>query len=262
MKTLLQIIDEFSLSTPDPSRYPGTDKSTVHSYVQNFYEREFFKYQGLPDFSLLEIGVCNGSSLKLWAEYFHPNAVIVGVDPSDAGLQFNLLTNQSIWFIRDDAYRPNIFPKEMRFDVIIDDGPHSLLSQIGFIAFYTRYLKPGGMMVIEDVADVSYTAEFDAILPSHLLGEVHDFRDLSGREDDVLYVIKHKKMPRRFQYDSHDANGSPVPVILDEDQIRAEFWEPWCELMKKMRAENRINWDNCLSDWVSLNWAWEVVDGK
>ena len=60
---------------------------------------------------------------------------------------------------------------------------------------------------------------------------------------------------------TYDANGSPVLVTLDEDQIRLEYWDKWNDWMRSIHGEHRISWENCLSDWVSLNWAWEIKHG-
>ena len=45
----------------------NTDKHTSHKYIQDFYEKEFIPFQS-KNISLLEIGVLDGESLKLWAK--------------------------------------------------------------------------------------------------------------------------------------------------------------------------------------------------
>jgi len=42
---------------------------------------------------------------------------------------------------------------EDSLDVVIDDGSHKPLHQLLTVAYFLPKLKPGGMIVIEDVAD-------------------------------------------------------------------------------------------------------------
>lgn len=67
---------------------------------------------------------------------------------------------------------------------------------------------------------------------------------------------------RRFAYNEL---GEVNPVIVDEDEIRRIYWPYWVEQMTaaKLRGQlnalgAEINWDNCLDEWIVVNWAWEV----
>lgn len=62
-----------------------TDKnSKFHNYLE-FYERYFAPCRQ-NRFTLIEVGVYEGASIKMWEEYF-PNAKIIGLDinPQVAG---------------------------------------------------------------------------------------------------------------------------------------------------------------------------------
>lgn len=65
---------------------------------------------------------------------------------------------------------------------------------------------------------------------------------------------------RVFEYESYDANGSSVIERLTEDQIKDEFWEKWQIRMESMGRPELVSWENCLRDWVTSKWAWEVAD--
>ena len=54
-----------------------TDKNTVHSYL-DLYETLFANKQETTK-HILEIGIANGGSIKLWKDYF-TNATIHGID--------------------------------------------------------------------------------------------------------------------------------------------------------------------------------------
>lgn len=125
----------------------NTDKEWAHNYISEFYEEAFAPYRE-KNISLLEIGVQNGYSMLMWQEYF-TSAKIFGLDVDDKGF----IPLENISYIKGDAYTEDIANdfSDDTFDIIIDDGPHSFNSQIEFLLRYTSKLKPGGMIVIEDI---------------------------------------------------------------------------------------------------------------
>lgn len=111
----------------------GTDK-LEHGYIP-FYEQHLPKEPK----RLLEIGVKEGRSLAMWAEYF-PNTEIHGLD---------LFVENNTWNV-DKLISPNLSPsqalalhtgnqcdwrvlellRQFDFDVIIDDGSHNSRDQM------------------------------------------------------------------------------------------------------------------------------------
>jgi hypothetical protein len=81
--------------------------------------------------NILEIGIKNGSSLVLWNEYFK-NSIVYGIDNSDL-IGNRLDVYPRIKTIIQDAYRKELTSHLPLFDIIIDDGPHTLESQKIFI---------------------------------------------------------------------------------------------------------------------------------
>ncbi len=111
---------------------------------------------------MLEIGVQNGGSLEIWAEYFHSNSIIVGcdIDKNCHDLEFN---NERIKVVIGDINHKNtcdeIFLHQPFFDIIIDDGSHQCADIIRtFCQLFTR-LNDGGIFVIEDL-HASYWYKF------------------------------------------------------------------------------------------------------
>lgn len=99
-----------------------TDKNCVHSYVDNVYE-ELFKEVRHSTKRLLEIGVEGGGSLFMWREYF-PNAEIFGIDEKPCR---QLEGRERIKTFIGDAYQKSMVDLVGdNFDIIIDDGPHTL----------------------------------------------------------------------------------------------------------------------------------------
>lgn len=169
--------------------YIGTDKNTVHGFVEFFYEKEFLKYKDKP-VSLLEIGVHIGGSLYLWGKYFQ-RGNILGIDIEDKVRdKWKILSNTK--YIINNAYDPSFIKSLPNFDIIIDDGPHTLQSQIDCIKYYIPKLNDGGVLIIEDVQDKQH---FDALkentpIELHNNIEMLDLRFARGRYDDLLFVIR------------------------------------------------------------------------
>lgn len=162
-----------------------TDKGTAHSYINGYYNAAF---SGLEDkeINLLEIGVLQGQSLSLWREYFS-KANIYGIDPSPESLSF-CKDLKNITFHNIDAYCQKTLDmfEDNFFDFIIDDGPHTLESQIFSAKEWTRKLKIGGKLVIEDIAYIQYVNALNNAIPSNFDLILFDMRKDKGRFDDVI----------------------------------------------------------------------------
>ncbi len=141
----------------------GTDKNTIHSYI-DVYENLFSRLQNSAR-NVLEIGVKGGQSILLWKYYFK-NAHIYGMDISKKPKMIEDLDNIS--FYQRDAYKEesvNLF-NGIKFDLMIDDGPHTLDSMIFFAKYYSALLSENGIMVIEDVQKASWFEPIKNAFPS------------------------------------------------------------------------------------------------
>lgn len=131
----------------------GTDK-LEHGYIP-FYEKHLPKNPK----RILEIGVKEGKSLAMWAEYF-PEAEIHGLDLFEENKQqsvYNFLWEQKIMtYEKENIYLEKgnqcdwRILEELRkydFDVIIDDGSHNARDQM--ITFFGLF--NGKHYFIEDL---------------------------------------------------------------------------------------------------------------
>ena len=181
-----------------------TDKNTWHSYLP-LYESLFSSKKNSAT-HILEIGIGpfyknNGGSINLWSKYFN-NATIFALDiiPFDA-VDISIINNPKIYlYTASDAYDINFFTKtfintQLKFDILLDDGPHTLESMITFIILYSNLLKDDGILVIEDVQDIQWIEIFKTVTPIHLKQyiEVYDRRNIKGRYDDIVFVINKSK---------------------------------------------------------------------
>jgi hypothetical protein len=145
----------------------GTDKmESDHNYV-SFYE-EIFENKRNEKLKILEIGIYRpslpeqqrkenegrrlpGASLRTWNEYL-PNSEIYGIDLHD----FSDIENDKIkTFICNQESKEelnNLIEKiGSDFDVIIDDGGHTMKQHQVTISVLFKHLKPNGIYVIEDL---------------------------------------------------------------------------------------------------------------
>jgi hypothetical protein len=176
-----------------------TDKGTTHDYLNGYYNDAFTPYKDQP-IELLEIGIHRGASIELWSHFF-PKANIIGLDNEDLNyiptLKNNYETDGRHIIIRIcDAYNDewvNRFDNG-RFDFIIDDGPHTLKSQITTIEKYLPKLKLGGRLIIEDIQSESDLKELAKVASATGMEyNIFDLRNNKGRYDDIiLEIIKNK----------------------------------------------------------------------
>ena len=131
-----------------------TDKSSSHHNYLNIYQKYLEIYRNQP-IRFLEIGFYRGDSARMWQEYFS-NALLffIDIDPKvfdstqSLGSRFDLaLVDQS----NKQALQDYIKKTGGNFDVIIDDGGHTMKQQI--ISFETLFphLRSGGLYIIEDL---------------------------------------------------------------------------------------------------------------
>lgn len=129
----------------------NADKSSrFHNYL-DFYQ----KHLPAQSFSgrLLEIGVMDGLSMRMWREYY-PDAEIVGIDIKDMSFMHNTdwQIPESVQLIQCDGTDPKQVKKLGMFDIIIDDGSHYMShQQKSFEILYYHQLNKGGVYVLEDL---------------------------------------------------------------------------------------------------------------
>lgn len=45
-------------------------------------------------------------------------------------------------------------------------------------------------------------------------------------------------------------------VVVSEKQIIEKYYDDWCERMEKAGKKDLISPENCIQDWVVVNWAY------
>jgi hypothetical protein len=173
----------------------GTDKNTIHNYT-GIYAQLLAPYRNKRG-TLLEIGVQHGGSSLLWHEYL-PRFRLFLSDIQDIipDVIWDQLDPDRYDFYQGDAYNGGslkLFCDECAegFDVIIDDGPHTLASQVFAVSHYFPMLKPNGVLIIEDIQDIQHVDALTSALPEELQNyvQIFDNRSSRGRYDDIIWAI-------------------------------------------------------------------------
>ena len=182
--SLLEIIDN-----------TRTDKNTSHSYL-SLYEKLLEKKKNTAK-NVLEIGIQSGGSIKLWHDYF-VNATIYGLDTMNEEHLWDEIKNKDriILYCSHDAYDIEKFfytflDKDIKFDLILDDGPHTLNSMKTFIQLYSQIMSDDGILIIEDLQEFDWIDKLKEVVPEELKKYVkgYDLRSNKNRYDDIIFTI-------------------------------------------------------------------------
>jgi hypothetical protein len=199
-----------------------------HHYLP-IYESLFNKFVG-KKVKVLEIGVLRGGSLKLWREYFGPQAEIYGIDIDPNVKQYE---SEGIKIYVGDQGDQNFLKKLSDeaggFDIVIDDGGHTnYLVRNSFEALYpsTRHLY-----VVEDthalywwggiyslIRDIQFTVWakkglvptvkiISDILCRFLTGNL-SFMSLVKKKQDALTTEWHGNWKRHSTESSNERRGT------------------------------------------------------
>jgi len=128
----------------------GTDKQpSMHNFIE-LYDRNLTPLQDSVH-RILEIGVFNGASHKMWKCFFD-SAEVYGIDirPKPWVEQLGIHTYLADQANREDLQR-FVDSSGGNFDVIVDDGGHYMDHQQVSLGFLFQHLAPGGFFIIEDV---------------------------------------------------------------------------------------------------------------
>ena len=59
---------------------------------------------------------------------------------------------------------------------------------------------------------------------------------------------------------TEDPNANPVVTVSEED-VRRDYYPFWydkmCKKYSKEHVDKTYSFEDCLDDWIVVNWAWE-----
>lgn len=164
----------------------NSDKFETHKYTHLYYE--LLKDWKNRSFNMLEIGIANGASIRVWHDFF-PYAKIHCVDIEKTAVDkvknINRVFAHQLNAERKDHWE-NILSKNLKdtkFDLIIDDGGHYPIEQWVSFTYLKEKLNTKGFYIVEDLhapwafveerhAFLDYLASFMA---KNLINESHEY---------------------------------------------------------------------------------------
>jgi len=203
----------------------NTDKVTHHKYheIYEFYIKKFYNMEG----SLLEIGISDGSSLKMWLDLF-PKAYIYGMDIS---LGYNgdryktIIGDQSN--INDlNKVKNTILNENSNLFLIVDDGSHIPEHQL--LTFNTLFplLCEEGIYIIEDI-ETSYWTK----------NGIYDYETRYGYKhpNSIIEIFKDVIDSINSEFAGNRNNR-----VLHHNIIDSIIFSQNCIIIKKKKREERV----------------------
>lgn len=164
---LNSVLDELAI------RHKSDKSSRFHNYTVK-YDKILAPYRESYT-SVLEIGVAQGQSVRMWTDYF-PNATIHGADISKASETCQAYSERIRFHLLDQSKEAELKNMEQfsPFDLVIDDGNHWWKEQILTFKTLFPYVRPGGIYIVEDTT-TSYWGEYR----NHPISAVEFFKTLA-----------------------------------------------------------------------------------
>ena len=119
----------------------------------NYFEiyENLFKRFVNKKITLVEVGIGNGGSLFMWRNYFGKKAKIIGIELNP---EAKILEKKGFKIFIGDQSNPDFwkrfYKKVGKIDILIDDGGHTNLQQITTLMESIKFIKGGGVFVVED----------------------------------------------------------------------------------------------------------------
>jgi hypothetical protein len=162
-----------------------TDKHTVHGY--GYFYSPLLEHKRLTAESVLEIGVsCFGGGSLIALGLFFEYADVHGIDIKPCNTIFPENVSLHIGDGYDDEYLEWL--RDIRWDVVLDDGPHTLDSQIHTLNFFYDKLASNGFLLIEDVNPRNIRALFDKFVGDKMRLSLVN-RTLCPRHNKDEYIV-------------------------------------------------------------------------
>ena len=153
--------DRSHLNAPSPPPPPqqqqhqqsGTDKSSLFHGFASFYDQQLLRLKAPPT-AILEVGVLRGASLGAWAAKY-PCADVTGLDAFVLDDEPDVLYPGRYTVLKADQEDPasllSATAHQSSYDIVVDDGGHTMLQQQNTLQALWSKVKPCGLFIMEDL---------------------------------------------------------------------------------------------------------------
>jgi SAM-dependent methyltransferase len=182
-------ISELLLKYKTDKNYGTIDPVLGHCYGDS-YGKIFQRFSKDDNLSLLEVGIQKGGSLVAWKEFFK-NSNVYGIDIFNEVIEEYKRNDVQYIFsdVKDNLVLKKI--KNIKFDIIIDDGSHYLDDVLFVVSNFLSLLNDNGILIVEDCQNPEFwVIEILNILPKEFDLSIHDLRSINGHYDDFLIIIE------------------------------------------------------------------------
>jgi len=231
-----------------------TDKSSQRTNVTNsrhchpytlFYDG-LFRCKRNENLKIAELGILDGGSLLMWREYFQ-NAELYGfeyninlINQFKQDFNNDRITLATIDVTKKDSIVKSFNDVNMQYDIIIEDTTHQFEDQIRAIENTYQYLKPGGIMIIEDIFKSYNEKEYSKRL-APILEHFQDYyfieldhvnRNSTGWDNDKLFIL---------------VKGGAAPIFKNTNKIT--IITPSYRTTNLLEIKKSINFDY-VDEWI------------
>lgn len=188
----------------------------IHKWTNYFdiYERHLSPFRGQP-IVMLEIGVCEGGSLRMWRSYFGDAATLIGVDINEACRAFaDTRIHIEIGDQQNPAFLERLAATYGPFDIVLDDGGHTMRQQIVTIETLFPHVKEGGVFIVEDT-HTSYWPGFG-------IATSESFMDYTKRLVDAVngwFIVSGRQPVTTWTRTVRGLHVYPSVVVLDKGVV-------------------------------------------
>lgn len=213
------------MANPLEEYFYNNRKNIIHKWPHYFdvYHRHFSRFID-TECVVLEIGVAQGGSLKMWKNYFGKQAIIYGLDNNPSCSQFEeeniriIIGSQS-----DRTFLDKLKLQIPKIDILIDDGGHTMEQQITSFEELYDHINDNGIYLCEDI----HTSYLDAYGGGY--GKSNTFLEYTKLLIDKLHAwhIPGNRLPvssfTRQSNSIHFYDG--IVVIEKKNRV-----QPWSEM--------------------------------
>lgn len=122
----------------------NTDKAYFHKFCDDY--ETFLRGKNIS--VIVEVGIENGSSLRMWSGYY-PDAKVIGIDICEDKLINE--GNITSYFGDQSSPKETILPYIHGCDLFIDDGSHLWNHQVNTFEAVFPFMREGSVYIMEDL---------------------------------------------------------------------------------------------------------------